>query len=284
MINILYTVILFNILLVLFKLFKRYNIDNIQALTVNYFTATIMSYVFVNDKEEINYNNIIQQEWIYYMIILGVLFIIIFYLFAYSAQKIGLATTTIANKISVIIPVCMALILYPDEEITLIKIVAFIMIIIGLYLCTLNEDIYINKKFLTVILCVFFGQGILDSVFNHVIQTYSIGIDFYFFMILFAIATQVGIILIIIKIIMNLITLKLKNIWWGILFGIINLYSMMFFVKALNEINSAVVFSLVSIGIVITSSLLGFLVFKEKINKNNWIGIFISSIAIYILT
>ena len=284
MINILYTIILFNILLIFFKLFQKYQIDNLQALTINYFTATILCYVLYKKKEEINFYNIIQQEWIYYMIILGILFILIFYLFAFSLQKIGIATTTIANKISVIIPVTIALILYPNEEITLIKIIAFILIIIGLYLCTLTNKVHINRKFLWVIACVFLGQGFLDSLFNHVIQTYSIGIDFYFFMILFSIATIVGFIIIVLKIIMKSISLKIKNIWWGILFGIINLYSMMFFVKALNEVNSAIVFSLVSIGIVITSSLLGVLVFKEKLSKQNWIGILVSSIAIYILT
>ena len=38
-----------------------------------------------------------------------------FYLFSYGIQKIGISITTISSKMSVIIPVSTALILYPNE-------------------------------------------------------------------------------------------------------------------------------------------------------------------------
>ena len=59
--NIIYTVLLFNLLIILFKLFDKYNVDNLQALTVNYATASIFCYYFLLDNK--NINQIINQPW-----------------------------------------------------------------------------------------------------------------------------------------------------------------------------------------------------------------------------
>ena len=44
MINIIYTILLFNILIIIFKMFEKYKVDNLQALIVNYLTAAGCSY------------------------------------------------------------------------------------------------------------------------------------------------------------------------------------------------------------------------------------------------
>ena len=134
-----------------------------------------------------------------------------------------------------------------------------------------------------IIIGVFIGQGLLDVMFNHIVQTLLIGLDYYYFTILFLIAFIVGVIILLFEIKYSPIRIRFKNIYWGILFGIINLFTMIFFVKALNIINSATVYSTVSIGIVISSSLLGVFIFKEKLNVYNWLGIIIASISIYLL-
>ena len=82
--------------------------------------------------------------------------------------------------------------------------------------------------------------------------------------------------------IINNVKIKSKNVLWGIIFGIPNLFSMIFFVNALNELNSSIVYPLVSIGIVASSALLGNFIYKEKLNFNNWLGISIATLSIYL--
>ena len=81
-------------------------------------------------------------------------------------------------------------------------------------------------------------------------------------------------------------TFQLKNILWGVAFGIPNFFCLVFFLKALAtpHLNSSIVFALVSIGIVIISSLTGILFFKERLSTTNWIGILLSICAIYIFS
>ena len=74
--NIIYTILLFNLVIIIFKLFQKYQIDNLQALIANYITAAIFSYFF--SETIFSINEIIKSDWLYHAIIIGTLFIIVF--------------------------------------------------------------------------------------------------------------------------------------------------------------------------------------------------------------
>jgi len=77
-----------------------------------------------------------------------------------------------------------------------------------------------------------------------------------------------------------------KTMLYGILLGIVNYFGVLFFIKALgtNIFDSSIIFGINNIGIVILSVLLGVLLFKEKLSSINLIGVFISIIAIFMLS
>ena len=139
---------------------------------------------------------------------------------------------------------------------------------------------------LFLIILVFFGQGISDSIFNDFAQKFPNEGGYLFFMILFFMASISGILILIGKSINTKNKLQLKSIFWGVIFGVPNFLSLVFFLKALGDPNlsSSEVFPLVSMGVVISSSLIGLLLFKEKLSRNNWIGILLSICAIYIFS
>ena len=74
MISIIYTILLFNILIIVFKMFEKYKIDNLQGLIFNYITAGICSYLFlesdlsleyvINSDEEEDPNENGDYEWV----------------------------------------------------------------------------------------------------------------------------------------------------------------------------------------------------------------------------
>ena len=289
MINILYTILLFNILIIVFKMFQKYEVDNLQALIINYLTAAICSFFFIETDFTITY--ILQSNWLYHAIVIGALFIIVFYFFSLGIQQVGISITTVANKMSLIIPVCAALILYPTQEnLTLTKVMAFLLAFLGIYLSsTQGGRITFNKKYIWLIVLVFFGQGISDAIFNDFAQRFNnfLAIESYlFFMTLFLMAVISGCFIYVVKSISSGIRLQLKSIFWGIVFGVPNFFSLVFFLKALEDPNilSSEVFPLVSMGVVISSSIIGLFVFKERITINNWIGILLSMCAIYLFS
>ena len=286
MINIIYTILLFNILIIGFKMFQKYKVDNLQALIANYLTGAVCSYLFLETTFSLDY--ILQVSWIYHAIIIGILFFIVFNLYSFGIQKVGISITTVANKMSLIIPVGAALLLYPKSNtFDLLKGVAFLLAIIGIYLSsTTGGKLNFNKKYLWLIVLVFIGQGISDAIFNDFAQKFPEEGSYLFFMVLFFFASITGILILLGQSITSKKPLQLKNLFWGVIFGIPNFFSLVFFLKALEDpnISSAEVFPLVSMGVVVSSSVIGLLIFKEKLTQNNWIGILLSICAIYLFS
>ena len=284
MINIIYTILLFNILIIVFKMFQKYKVDNLQGLIFNYITAGIFSYLFLESAFSLEY--IINSDWLFHAIIIGTLFIVVFNFYAFGTQKVGITITTVANKMSLIIPVAAAIILYGDSF-TFLKGVAFFLALSGIYLSsTKGGKLSFDKKYLWLIILVFLGQGISDSIFNDFAQKFPSEVGCLFFMVLFFIASISGIIIHSVKSINKKNTLQLKSVFWGVIFGVPNFFSLLFFLRALAtpNLNSSIVFTLVSMGVVVSSSLIGIFLFKEKLSKTNWIGILLSICAIYIFS
>ena len=263
-------------------MFKKYKVDNLQGLIVNYLTAAMCSYFFL--EQDFLLDDILQSDWIYHAIIIGSLFIIVFNFYAFGIQKVGITVTTVANKMSLIIPVCAALILYPEKEsFTILKGIAFLLALIGIYLSTTKSGkLRFNKKYIWLITLVFVGQGISDAIFNDFAQKFPNEGGYLFFMTLFLFASISGILILSIKSIKSKNPLQFKSLFWGIVFGIPNFFSLVFFLKALESINSSIVFPLVSMGVIVSSSFIGIIIFKESLSKSNWIGILLSICAILI--
>ena len=282
--NIIYTILLFNVLIIVFKMFEKYNVDNLQALIVNYITAGVCSYFFL--EQEFSLDIVLSSDWICHAIIIGTLFIIVFNFYAYGIQKAGISISTVANKMSLIIPVCAALILYPEKNtFTILKGIAFFLAIVGIYLSsTKGGKLSFDKRYLWLIILVFAGQGISDSIFNDFAQKFPNEGGYLFFMVLFFMATVSGILILTGKSFKKKNPLQLKSVFWGIIFGVPNFFSLVFFLKALGNTESSIVFPLVSMGVVVSSSLIGIFLFQEKLSKRNWIGILLSLCAIYIFS
>jgi hypothetical protein len=286
MIYIVYTVLLFNLLIIIFKFFEKFKVDNLQALIFNYFTAAVCGYLF-SDKS-ISFSTIINAQWIYHAMILGFLFIVIFNFYAFGTQKVGIAVSTVANKMSLIIPVSVVLIMDPGDHLTVLKTIGFVLALIGIYLASTNNgQLSFNKKYLWLILLIFIGQGISDSIFNNSKDYLKQGEDMQFFITLFTMAGLSGLLILAGKSVSSFPKLEIKNLIWGIIFGIPNFFSLFYFLEALKLFkatdNTSIVFPLVSMGVVISSAIIGILFYKENLSKGNWLGILfaLASIAVF---
>ncbi|MDB4534495.1 DMT family transporter, partial [Vicingaceae bacterium] len=275
-----------NILIIFFKLFPKYGIDNLHALIINYFVAGGLSLYFSEQSFSLDY--ILASSWIYHAIVIGVLFIVTFNLYATGTQKVGIAITTIANKLSLLIPVGVALIIYPNEHITYLKIIGFILAIVGIYLSsTQQKKLSFDKKYIWLIILVFVGQGIADSVFNNAQKTVVNELDKgLFFMCLLFMAGISGILIVLGKSLKSKPQIKAKSLLAGFIFGIPNYITIILFFNALENSGLAAtqVYPIISMGVVILSALVGLILFKEKLSLRNWIGLGFAILSIFIIT
>lgn len=286
MLDLLLGILFFNIILILFKLFERYKVDNLQAIIVNYAVAGLCGFFFSESTESIP--DILKSDWVYLAAIIGLFFIVVFNLLAEGAQKVGMAISTVANKMSVILPVTASFFLYGDA-VSFLKILGILLALVGVYLSSVSKGkLNFDPKYLWLILIIFFGQGVADILFNYAQQTYVEPHHAELFIsTLFLSAFFSGTLILTTKLVRKKESLfpahkLLKNIAWGIGLGIPNYLTVFYFFRALENgfMESSQVYPILNMGVIVLSALSGYLLFKEKLTALNWIGIAISVLAI----
>jgi drug/metabolite transporter (DMT)-like permease len=288
MIEIGLTILTFSAMLIIFKYFGVYNVNNLQAIVVNYFTAGSLAIANakLNDLDY-NFQSVINSDYIIPSTIIGFLFIITFNLVAFGTQKIGIAVTTVANKMSMIIPVLLGLFLFNEEK-NIIKIAGIILALFAIYFSSTNKGkLSFDKKYLLIIVLIFVGQGFADGTLNwaqkKAIDSSNIQ---QFFATTFLLAGIAGFIFMIYEKFKKNQSFQLKSIYWGIILGIPNYLTLYFFIKSLQAgiLESSQVFPIINMGIIICSAIGGIILFKEQLSKSNWAGISLALIAISMIT
>lgn len=288
MINLIITITTFSAMVMLFKYFDKIGVNNLTAITFNYFTAGILalfSYRIENSIIELKSN--INLNLLICSLIVGVLFIMTFNLYAFTAQKIGITLSTIANKMSMIIPILIGLILF-KEEVTMIKVIG-IFLALGAIIFSSKEDKKSKKLSqvnMLILSLLFIGQGLADGILNwaqkNILNSDNMNL---FFTLTFLSAGLAGGLYIFYKIKTSNFKMNKKSILWGITLGIPNYLTLLYFIKSLKNdlFSSYQVFPIVNIGVIVLCTILSVILFKEKVSFYKWIGVGFGILAISLI-
>ena len=261
------------------KVAKRYNLNIFQLITFNYLSALLLTYIVYQPKVTKSYELIPYDLFISLAILLPVIFVIQ----AISIRKTGIVKTDIAQRLSLFIPLIASYYLF-NENFTNLKIFGFIIGFSAIFF-TLNKKS--NKKSSNWIypLLVLLGFGIIDILFKKVAVFPELGFTTSLFFI-FCGAFLISILFLIFKEIYQKEKIQLNNCLLGLALGLLNFGNILFYLKAhkaLSE-NPSTVFAGMNMGVIILGSLAGILLFKEKMTKWNYFGIFLALISIIIIT
>ncbi len=280
MIALLYSIIFSSLLFIIFKLFKTYKIHTLQAIIVNYFTAFTIGILSYN--QSVSFNEIIEKPWFFGGISLSFCFIIVFNLMALTAQKNGVTVASVAGKMAVVIPVVFGIYLY-NEQLNFTKGAGILMALVAVILSTKKDKTTSNNANYTLPFLLFLGAGIIDTLLKYVQTNYVPANELSIFSaFLFLGAGLLGIVLFTIK----KSPIQAKNGLAGVVLGIINYYSIFYLLKALDikTMTSGALFTINNVAIVMLTTLIGLVLFKEKLNRVNWIGIALAILAIIVIS
>ena len=281
------SIIASTLIFVIFRLFASYNINTLQAIVVNYFVAC--SCGVIGYQNSIELSAIPQYNWFYYTLALGALFIIVFNLMAITTQHNGLSVVSVATKMALVIPIAFGL-WYYKEPLGPSKAAGIVLALIAVYLVAVKKDssIILQKKNLVFPVLVFLGSGLIDTNLNFLQNDFITDKSLIplFSSTIFLTAGVIGIMVLVAQKIKGVLVLEFKNIIAGIVLGIPNYFSIYFLVKALrsNLFDSSGIFTINNVGIVIISTLLGIVFFKEQLSVKNWIGITLAVISIALVS
>ncbi|NJB70541.1 drug/metabolite transporter (DMT)-like permease [Saonia flava] len=284
MVSLALSILFSSLIFVIFKLFSVYKIQTLYAIITNYVVASITGFLLYDGDARIN--EIPSKSWFWGTLALGFLFIFVFNIMAKTSQKIGVSVASVATKMSLVIPVLFGLLLY-NEKLSVLKGVGILLALAAVYFVSVKErTIQFNKEVIILPLLLFLGSGAIDTSIKYAQETQLENNELPIFSAtVFGSAAIVGIIFILIKAPKEPLKINFKNILGGIALGVPNYFSIFFLLKALqnDSLNSASIFTLNNVAIVLFSTLLGIILFKEKISLKNWGGITLAVVSILLV-
>ena len=284
MIYLILSILISTSLFVIFKYFGVYKIDTLKAIVINYLVA--FTFGILLSEVEFSFVELPNQKWFTGAIFLGMLFVSIFFVMALTAQRNGVSVVSVAGKMSVVIPVVFGVVLY-DESLSALKIFGIILAVVAVYLASVKDDLKKHEKAgLLLPIILFLGSGAIDTTLKYVEINFVAENEVSLFSgSLFGFAALFGLIILGIKTIKKPEPFGLKNIIAGIVLGIPNYYSIVFLIKALQikGIESSTLFTINNVGIVVASTIVGLIIFKESFSLKNKIGIALAIIGIVLV-
>lgn len=266
---------------VLLKLARRYKINIVQAVTWNYLFAILLSLVFFKP----SFNELTSAPVNATYIALGILLPVVFWFLAGSVRSIGIVKTDIAQRLSLFLPLMAAYFIF-KEQFSALKIaglsIGFLAIFFTLHKKTARTNDGLNWLYPVF---VFAGFGIIDILFKKIAQIKAIPY------------TSSLIVIFILSFIISLGAvfylkalkkqkIEFINFICGCILGFFNFFNILFYLKAHRNMadNPSVVFAAMNMGVIIAGSLVGILIFKEKLNKLNYWGLGLALLAILLIT
>lgn len=286
MIYLLLSIITSVLIFVAFKLIAKNHIPVLQAIVVNYTVCVVVGMIADGSVPQIK--SIVSKPWFVNSVILGALFISIFYITAITVKHSGLAVASIANKLSLIIPVTASYFLFGDTF-SVLKICGILLAMVAVVFTVYKPETETHKHdfsyyFLPIL--VLLGGGAIDTWTKWNQQHVLEAADFNSYLIMiFGTAALVGWMVVLYRYTRFSEKLRWRTVGHGLLLGIPNYGSLYFLIAALNMPgwNSSVVFPVNNIAIVAVSCLVAMVLFKEKLSGLNLAGIGLSMLAIFLI-
>jgi drug/metabolite transporter (DMT)-like permease len=263
---------------ILFKFSRRYTVSTTQIVASNYVFALLLCYLFFSpDLKAVGTSS----PWGLYLTI-GVLLPTVFLFLAASIKHMGIVKTDAAQRLSLFIPVLAAWLIF-KEDFNILKVAALLVALPALLLLLAKPSKNAENKWIYPA-AVLLGFGLIDILFKQIALYTSLPYTSSL-MVVFGIALVVMIAAVIYEAIVCKVPLNIRNILFGCLVGIFNFGNILFYLKAHQAFaqNPSTVFAGMNMGVIIIGSVVGIFIFKEKLTKVNFTGLFFALAAILLI-
>lgn len=285
--------VLFSVLLLInFRLHARFGVNTFQAIILNYPICFLTGLVFLPVSQHFTLS--FTEPSMPWAMLLGVGFVITFLLSGASTQKVGITATSLANNISLVIPVIFSLIvLKSSQKFDGWNYLGLALAMVAVVLSTLkrgnkSENQAKNTSDWLLPIAVFVMYGITNTTFNYLNAKYvtASGNTIPFTLTIVAGAIIFGSIVLIVRILRGKERLEIKSLWAAFPLGIPNFLSFYFLLKALDAFqnNGAFVLPIYNISVILGSAIIALIFFHEKLTNLNKIGLALAVLAIGLIS
>ncbi|NWG27307.1 MAG: hypothetical protein HXY48_02095 [Ignavibacteriaceae bacterium] len=234
----------------------------IILLAGNYLVASLIGFILLILNDE----KIFSIQTLFFGAGLGLLFVLSFFVYAKAISFAGTGLATTSSRLSVIIPIILSIIVFNElpNQLHLFGFLFTVITFLFFYFTVKgnHKDGENLLKYLFLVL-VFIGIGINDFAIKVFKSWRPEQEEPYFVLFIFSSALVYSFIYIITK----KITIKKETVLLGMVLGIPNVFSTIFLLGALSSLPAILVYPFMNVGIILFTTLLAFIIWKEKLNR-----------------
>lgn len=272
----------------IFKLFVRYGVNIFQAIVFNYITCFTCGWIHLGHFPVTHES--IASPWMPYAMVLGIVFITGFNTAAMTVQHYGVTISQIMQKMSILLTVPFAVLVYGDSS-GAGKIFGFFLALASIILVNWpSSSDEVSKRapssLLWIPLVTWVLSGVIEILFIRVQYDHLADMsDPTFIISVFGTAGVLGLSTAIWGWAQRRLVFSWKNVVGGLVLGVPNYGSMLFMLWALHSgLEGSFVFPVANVGIIVATTIGAVLLFHEKLSKINWMGIGLAVVAIVLMS
>ena len=287
MIYLLISIALSTGIFVLFQRFQHWEVHTLQAIVLNYGVAAALGWVLCGGP--VLFARVQSEPWVWVALGMGLLFIYLFQLIARTTQTLGLTVTSIASKLSMVLPVALFLAFDPQDALTWKKGLAIALAIPAIVLASWKEEertVQQGAARWVVPLVIFVGSGCIDLMFaaySGEAHMQSVEHRYLFASLPLTTACLAGVVWLSAS---SQLRVPSRNTFVaGLGLGIINFGSLYFLLETYDKINLARsgVMPVNNLGVILLSAAASVVFLGERLNHRNRAGLALGALVILLL-
>lgn len=272
----------------MFRIIGIRGLNTLHSIWVNYFVCVITGYFFAGGYQGIA-DKVQSFSWLPIAIGMGLIFITTFYLMARTTQVYSITVSSIAAKMSLVIPVLLSILILKTQlkSYSVLNYLGILLAFPAIVFTTLKPKKKNKQKWslkhLGLPVAVFVLGGLIDSVFNYTNLNYLTESEAAIFpIVIFACAALFGGV----AVVLGKKPFKIGSVIAGLILGVVNYFSVYYLLRSLTVFNNdgAYVYPIINVGIILISAVVSFLFFNERLSRLNALGIGCAILAILLLS
>jgi drug/metabolite transporter (DMT)-like permease len=277
MIYLIFSILSSVLVAVIIRLNEARNLDRAAVMLFNYLTAAAIGILLINELPSMKTFSILLPLALF----TGFIYVATFFVYMYSVRQMGMAIPVTVTRLSVVVPVLGSVMIF-SEAINTIQFFGIVMALISIFLFSWNDKKLRTtgdrKEFyLPILLFLMMGSGDFSlKVFQGI---YPADYLMSFIILVFVISSILSLFLVLVK----RVIITRQIIIAGFLLGIPNYFSAYFILKALQRLSGAITFTLNNIGIIMLSTFLGFIIWREPLKRKAIFAIAFAIISVILL-
>ncbi len=194
----------------------------------------------------------------------GVLFLTSFVLFQYSTRKNGIVLSSVFMKLGLLVPVALSVFLFHETP-SVFQIVGFLLAVAAILLINMSgERAAVSAAAVLLLLLLTGGGGDAMSKVFETVGTPALSQPFLFYTFATALVLCVALLL------WRRERLGRAELLFGVLIGVPNFFSAKFLLHSLSSLPGVIVYPTYSVATILLVTLVGVLLFKERLRPLQW--------------